>query len=102
MVKCFIILGEINEKLLLPIFLVCAQVAYILINEYCFKEIKFNVLDMLMLSLGRTSIRFIPCILKISIGKTNESLRLTKKKKCLHLFFIMLAFLFLFRPRKYC
>ena len=49
---------------------------------------------MLMFSLGQISIRFVPCILKFSNGKTNKSLLLTKKKECLHYFILCLLFYF--------
>ena len=94
MAKRFIILGEINKKILLPIILICAQVVYIIINEFAFKEQKYNILEMLMFSLGQISIRFVPCILKISNEKRNESLKLTKKNKCLHYFILCLIFYF--------
>ena len=94
MAKRFIILGGINKKLLLPIILICAEVVYIIINEFAFKEQKYNILEMLMFSLGQISIRFVPCILKISNEKRNESLKLTKKKKCLHYFILCLIFYF--------
>ena len=94
MAKNFIILGEINKKLLLPIFLICVQVAYILLNELAFEKQKYNILEMFVLSLGQISIKFVPCILKISNENTNENLGLTKKKKCSHYFILCLLYYF--------
>ena len=84
MSKCFIIFGQINKKLLLPLFLIITQVLYILINELAFKEQKNSILELFMFSFGQISIRFIPYIIKISIENSNEKFRSTRKRKILH------------------
>ena len=90
MAKCFIILGQINKLMLLPLLLTVTQVGYILINKYFLKEQKYSILELLMISLGQISTRFIPCIIKISNEKYKENSKLTKKKKCLHYFILCL------------
>ena len=90
MAKCFIIFGQTNKKLLLPLFLTLSQIIYFLVNKYLLKDQKFNVVEMLILSLGQISIRLIPHIIKISIEKNEKNLKLKKKKKCLHYFLLCL------------
>ena len=92
MSKCFIIFGQINKKLLLPLFLIISQVLYILINELAFKEQKNSILELFMFSFGQISIRFIPYIIKISIENSNEKFRSTRKRKILHYFILCLLF----------
>ena len=87
MAKCFIIFGQTNKKLLLPLFLTLAQIIYFLVNKYLLKDQKFNIVEMLILSLGQISIRLIPHIIKISIEKNEKNLKLKKKKSACIIFY---------------
>ena len=73
MSKCPIILGAINKKLFLSLFLALGQVAMILIYAFYPKEDNNVVVQLYVLSIGEMLIKTFPYILNFSdIGKINE------------------------------
>ena len=73
MSKCPIILGAINKKLFLSLFLALGQVAMILIYAFYPKKDNNVVVQLYVLSIGEMLIKTFPYILKFSdIGKINE------------------------------
>ena len=86
-----IILGELNKKHLLPVFLALSQVCIQLMNIY-YPESKRNlVLEIYTTSLAIISVRLIPYIFKfwdnVGLEKGNS-----KKNKCLHYFLLILFY----------
>jgi hypothetical protein len=73
MTKCPFILGTINKKLFLSLFLAILQVAMILIYRFYPKKENNLVVQLFVLSIGEMLIKTFPYILKFSdIGKLNE------------------------------
>ena len=73
MSKCPIILGAINKKLFLSLFLALGQVAMILIYAFYPKKDNNVVVQLYVLSIGEMLIKTFPYILNFSdIGKINE------------------------------
>ena len=62
MVKKFIILGELNKKHLLPLFLVVYHIAYKIFNKYYPEKIGNAIINLYATSLGMISMIFFPCI----------------------------------------
>ena len=95
MAKYFIIIGQINKKLLLPLLAGSIQIIYNLINIFdrCNRNYKFNntFLSWLVISISQILVRLYPLILKIS-NEQKPKVQITKKKKFLHYFFLCLIF----------
>ena len=96
--KRFIIFGEINKKLVLPLIAGLTQIIYSIINLFGDNNERdiFNksFMNIIFISLGQMSVRLYPCILKIS-DKEKPNKKLSKKKKCLHYFLLCLIFFIL-------
>jgi hypothetical protein len=81
MSKCPFILGTLNKKLFLSLFLAVLQVAMILIYEFYPKKQNNVVIQLFVLSIGEMLIKTFPYILKFSdIGKLNEKEKEKEKK----------------------
>ena len=81
MTKCPFILGTLNKKLFLSLFLAILQVAMILIYEFYPKKQNNVVIQLFVLSIGEMLIKTFPYILKFSdIGKLNEKEKEKEKK----------------------
>ena len=81
MSKCPFILGTLNKKLFLSLFLAVLQVAMILIYEFYPKKQNNVVVQLFVLSIGEMLIKTFPYILKFSdIGKLNEKEKEKEKK----------------------
>ena len=69
MSKCFIILGRINKRLLLPLFACLIQVIYVIINNFAPEDLNFlnyACLYFIAISFGQISVRLYPYIKKYS------------------------------------
>ena len=98
MSKCPIILGAINKKLFLSLFLALGQVAMILIYAFYPKEENNVVVQLYVLSIGEMLIKTFPYILNFSdIGRISEKEKGKEQKthkntwKILYLFGIALC-----------
>ena len=95
MAKCFIIIGRINKKLFLLLFAGLTQIIYYVIIIFCRqnKDYKFQntFLYCLVVSISQILVRLYPLILKIP-NEQAQNIKLTKKKKFLHYFFLCLIF----------
>ena len=81
MSKCPFILGTLNKKLFLSLFLAVLQVAMILIYEFYPKKQNNVVVQLFVLSIGEMLIKTFPYILKFSdIEKLNEKEKEKEKK----------------------
>ena len=96
MSKCFIIIGRLNKRLLLPLFASLIQIINVIINnKFDLKEGIFHnylFLYLIAISFGQMSIRLYPYIFKIS-NKHDANIRISKKRKCLHYFILCLLFI---------
>ena len=88
--KCPIIFGRINKKLILPVLLSITQIIFLIFNKYYPKTTYNIIFQLYCLSLGQLMIRFLPCILKIKNDEKKG--KEIKKRKCLHYFFLCLIF----------
>ena len=89
MSKKIIIFGEINKKLLLPIFLALGQTIINIINEYYPEETHNFVLNLYPISLGQILIKILPYLLRISnIYNKNKDENIHKNKKYSHYFLL--------------
>ena len=87
--------GQINKKILLPIFLAILQMVFIIVNRYFKEEHNNLVFQMYAVSFGQMLIKFLPCILKISVNNTgeNEFIGEIKQNKCKHYSLLCLLFI---------
>ena len=95
MAKCFIIMGRMNKKLFLPLIAGFIQIIYNLAiffdkhkNDYIINN---TTLNWLVFSVGQMLVRLYPLILKIA-NEPKSKIKITKKKKFLHYFFLCLIF----------
>ena len=85
MSKSIIIFGVINKKLLLPFFLAATEIIYLVFNKYYPVHAENLILQIYGLSLAEMSIKFLPCILKITDKEELKQKEETiKKKRCVH------------------
>ena len=83
MTKKLIIVGDLNSKYLLSLFLALGHIVYNLVTFYFPEDRQNMVLDLYSTSLGINFVAFIPYILKIAaIDKQND--KMVQKKKWLH------------------
>ena len=94
MSESIIIFGEINKKLLLPVFLTLGKIILDIFNEYYPEEANNFVLDLYSISLGQIAIIFLPYILHIHNKNNKSNNDLYKKKKFSH-YFLLCFFRFL-------
>ena len=90
----FIILGELNLKLLLPFFLAIIQIIFNIFNRYFPGDRENTVLDFFSTSLGVISVVLIPHIFKFTnIEIKNDNVSNIHKKKCIHYSILIVIFL---------
>ena len=90
----FIILGELNLKLLLPFFLALIQIIFNIFNRYFPGDRENTVLDFFSTSLGVISVVLIPHIFKFTnIEIKNDNVSNIHKKKCIHYSILIVIFL---------
>ena len=93
MTKCFISLGSVNKRLLLPFFLAAFEISYIIFNRY-YTGAKDNlVLSTLAMAFGEMSVKLLPCILKINKEEFQGKQEVTKRQKIIH--YVILSVLYL-------
>ena len=80
MVKKIIILGELNKKHFLPLFLGIYQIVNKINNRYYPPQAGNIVLTMYSLSLGMMSIKFLPCIFKLKVKEGEKEKEIQKRK----------------------
>ena len=83
MVKKCIILGELNKKHLLPIFLSIYQIINKIFNRYYPPNTGNNIFNMYSISFGMMTIIFLPYIFKLQV-KEEEKEKEIHKRKWLH------------------
>ena len=88
MSKSIIIFGVINKKLLLPFFLAATEIIYLVFNKYYPVHAENLILQIYGLSLAEMSIKFLPCILKITDKEELKQKEETIKKKMCTLYYI--------------
>ena len=93
--KCFIIIGRINKKLILPLIAGLIQIINSLINTFCTsplnKRLHFDFTFTLVITIGQICVRLYPVILKISNVQKPKT-EITKIKKILHYFLLIIIF----------
>ena len=90
----FIILGELNLKLLLPFFLAIIQIIFNIFNRYFPGDRENTVLDFFSTSLGVISVVLIPHIFKFTnMEIKNDNVKNIHKKKCIHYSILIVIFL---------
>ena len=93
--KCFIIIGRINKKLILPLIAGLIQIINSLINTFCTsplnKRLHFDFTFTLVITIGQICVRLYPVILKISNVQKPKT-KITKIKKILHYFLLIIIF----------
>ena len=89
MSKSIIIFGAINKKLLLPFFLAATEIIYLVFNKYYPVHAENLILQIYGLSLAEMSIKFLPCILKITDKEELKQKEETIKKKDVFIIFII-------------
>ena len=95
MSKCYIKFGSINNKLFLPFLLAVSEIAYILFNKYYPVHEVNLILHVYSMAFGEMSIKFLPCILKISDkGESAIKRQIIKKKSCKHYTILVLLYFF--------
>ena len=92
MKECFISLGAINKRLLLPFFLAVLEISYIIFNKYY--EAKDNlVFQTLAMAFGEMSVKLLPCVLKINKDEFQGKEQVTKRQRIKH--YVILSVLYL-------
>ena len=92
MTGCFISLGAINKRLLLPFFLAVLEISYIIFNNY-YKAKDNLVLQTLSMAFGEMSVKLLPCLLKINKDEFQGKDQLTKRQKIKHYAILMVLYL---------
>ena len=92
MKECFISLGAINKRLLLPFFLAVLEISYIIFNNY-YKAKDNLVLQTLSMAFGEMSVKLLPCLLKINKDEFQGKDKLTKRQKIKHYAILMVLYL---------
>ena len=92
MTECFISLGAINKRLLLPFFLAVLEISYIIFNNY-YKAKDNLVLQTLSMAFGEMSVKLLPCLLKINKDEFQGKDQLTKRQKIKHYAILMVLYL---------
>ena len=92
MTGCFISLGAINKRLLLPFFLAVLEISYIIFNNY-YKAQDNLVLQTLSMAFGEMSVKLLPCLLKINKDEFQGKDQLTKRQKIKHYAILMVLYL---------
>jgi len=92
MKECFISLGAINKRLLLPFFLAVLEISYIIFNNY-YKAKDNLVLQTLSMAFGEMSVKLLPCLLKINKDEFQGKDQLTKRQKIKHYAILMVLYL---------
>ena len=92
MVQKIIILGELNKKHLLPLFLVIYQISYQIFIKYYPEENGNIIIDMYTMSLGMMSIIFLPCIFKLKVKEEKREKQI-HKRKWLHYLILMVIYI---------
>lgn len=92
MAECFISLGAINKRLLLPFFLAVLEISYIIFNNY-YKAKDNLVLQTLSMAFGEMSVKLLPCLLKINKDEFQGKDQLTKRQKIKHYAILMVLYL---------
>ena len=92
MTECFISLGAINKRLLLPFFLAVLEISYIIFNNY-YKAKDNLVLQTLGMAFGEMSVKLLPCLLKINKDEFQGKDQLTKRQKIKHYAILMVLYL---------
>ena len=97
MSSCFIKFGIINtKKIFLPFLLAVTEIAYLLFIKYYPVQEVNSILHIYSMALAEMSIKFLPCILKISDkGESVIKRQVIKKKCCRH--YTILSLLYFFR-----
>ena len=97
MSSCFIKFGIINtKKIFLPFLLAVTEIAYLLFIKYYPVQEVNSILHIYSMALAEMSIKFLPCILKISDkGESVIKRQVIKKKCCRH--YTILSLLCFFR-----
>ena len=80
MVQKIIILGELNKKHLLPLFLVIYQISYQIFIKYYPENVVNIIIDMYTMSLGMMSIIFLPCVFKLNVKEEQREKEIHKRK----------------------
>ena len=87
--KKIFISGELNKKILIPLFLSLGQVLINIFNEYYPEDSPNFILDLYSISIGQIAIIFLPYLYKIHLD-INKIYIIEKRKKFLHYFLLCL------------
>ena len=91
MVKKIIILGELNKKHFLPLFLVIYQITYKIFTKYYPEKITNSVINRYSNALAIMSLLFLPYIFKLKDTEIQKE-KILHKRKWLH--FLLLSIIF--------
>ena len=81
--------GELNKKIIVPLFLSLGQVLINIFNEYYPEDSPNFILDLYSISIGQIAIIFLPYLYKIHLD-INKIYIIEKRKKFLHYFLLCL------------
>ena len=87
--KKIFISGELNKKILIPLFLSLGQVLINIFNEYYPEDSPNFILDLYSISIGQIAIIFLPYLYKIHLD-INKNYIIEKRKKFFHYFLLCL------------
>ena len=87
--KKIFISGELNKKILIPLFLSLGQVLINIFNEYYPEDSPNFILDLYSISIGQIAIIFLPYLYKIHLD-INKNYIIGKRKKFFHYFLLCL------------
>lgn len=87
--KKIFISGELNKKILIPLFLSLGQVLINIFNEYYPEDSPNFILDLYSISIGQIAIIFLPYLYKIHLD-INKNYIIEKRKKFLNYFLLCL------------
>ena len=94
MVQKIIILGELNKKHLLPLFLVIYQISYQIFIKYYPEKVTNIIIDMYTMSLGMMSIIFLPCVFKLNVKEEQREKEIHKRKWLHYLILIVIYIIY--------